>query len=320
MQVHLNTGGSFAVWPGALAGSNQAYAQQLVDLDGDGDPDFVQALGSYAAHPLLAIRTNNWPAVFTPSAAAIPSASSGFAASLGASDVDQDGDLDLLVGMGSQSGPTPPRLLLNTPAAFVEASLPVGAVWTTDVEFADFDGDGDDDVLLVNQAGAHRLLSNTGGGAFVDVSALTPTNGYMTGKIRAEVGDFDGDDDLDVVFAGYGVIDTWFGLRRQLAWSNVPAIGKPLDFELHGAPGSPFVFGVSAATVSIPLPGLGTLLLDPSSLLVLGQGVQNSSGEAHRTVAVPLDATLVGIELYAQAVLGAPLALGNLERVKFTDL
>lgn len=320
LQVHMNSAGSFAIAPGVLAGSNQAYVQLLADLDSDGDPDFVQGLGAYAPHPCVLLRTNNWPAAFTPSAVAVPSAGSEFAASIAAADVDQDGDLDLLVGTGSQSGPALPRLMLNTPGAFVDASLPVGAAWTTDIEFADFDADGDDDVLLVNQAGAHKLLASTGGGSFSDVSALTPTGGYMAGTIRAEVGDFDGDDDLDAVFAGYGVIDTWFGLRRQLAWSNVPAIGKPLDFELHGAPGSPWWLALSTAQASIPLPGFGTLLLHPSTLLLIGQGLQDASGEAHRTFALPADPTLVGIEVYAQALLGAPLALGNLERVQFTDL
>lgn len=320
LQVHMNSAGTFAIAPGLLSGSNQAYVQLLADLDSDGDPDFVQGLGANAPHPSVSIRTNNWPAAFTPSAVSVPSAGAEFAASIAAADVDQDGDLDLLVGTGSQSGPALPRLMLNTPGAFVDASLPVGAVWTTDIAFADFDADGDDDALLVNQAGAHKLLANTGGGSFSDVSALTPTGGFMTGTIRAEVGDFDGDDDLDVVFAGYGAIDTWFGLRRQLAWSNVPAIGKPLDFELHGAPGSPWVLAASAAQASIPLPGFGTLLLHPSTLAVIGQGVQDGGGEAHRTFAVPADTALVGIEIYAQALLGAPLALGNLERVKFTDL
>jgi FG-GAP-like repeat len=292
----------------------------MADFDGDGDLDFAQGLAGAFAHPLLLIRDNQWPAPFTVSAASMPTVVAESVGSLRANDVDQDGDLDLYVGMGSQSGGSVARLVLNTPGAFVMNSLPVGSAWTTDVECADFDRDGDDDVLLVNAGGQHRLLSNDGGGSFTDVSAQTPTSSYLGSVTRAEVGDFDGDDDSDVVFSGFGAIDVWFGMRRQLAWSNVPAIGKPLDMELHGAPGSPWVLGVSTAQASIPLPGLGTLLIDPSTLAVLGQGVQNASGEAHKVFAVPSDPTLVGVEIYAQAVLGTPLRLSNLERVKFTDL
>jgi VCBS repeat protein len=319
MQLHMNAAGSFALASGAVPATSPALVQQMADLDDDGDPDLLQGLNGSHEHPALQVRKNHWPAPFTLWRLRIPP-TTAFASALAVSDVDRDGDLDVLLGTGSPSGPSSPQLLLNTPGALVAAPTPALSAWTTDLEPADFDEDGDDDVLLVNRGASHRLWANDGAGGFSDESTLLPQDAWMYGTPRAEVADFDGDADLDVLLAGTGTIDVWFGLRRQLAWSHVPAIGKPLDFELHGAPGSPWVLGASVGRASIPVPGLGTLLLDPSTAVVLGQGVQDAIGEAHHTLALPASASLVGREFFAQAALGAPLVLGNLERVRITDL
>jgi hypothetical protein len=321
VQLHLNSAGSFAPAAGAFPGALPTTRQLMADIDGDGDADLLQPLNGFSAHPLLSARLNHWPQPFAPTAQSIPAVSSQ-AAAIAVSDVDADGDLDVWVGMGDSSGPAQPRLLLNTPTALVDASanLPSQPLSTSEVVAADLDDDGDEDALLVNGGGLTRLYSNTGSGSFVDASAALPSGNAIHTAVRARLGDLDGDGDLDLVSAGYGEVDVWFHMKRQLAWSNVPAIGRPLDFELHGAPGSPWVLAGSAQAAQIPLGAFGTLLLDPTTLVVLGQGLQDANGEAHKTFQVPHDPSLVGAELRAQALLGVPLQLGNLERVLFTNL
>jgi hypothetical protein len=64
---------------------------------------------------------------------------------------------------------------------------------------ADYDGDGDDDVLFLNQMGGNALYRNRGDGTFDDVTAaagpLALTDRICVG---AAFGDFDNDDDQDL--------------------------------------------------------------------------------------------------------------------------
>ena len=68
--------------------------------------------------------------------------------SIAAADVDGDGDLDVLLGMGD----SPNRVLLNAGDGTFKTSieLPGGNQYTFSIAAADVDGDGDLDVLLGN--------------------------------------------------------------------------------------------------------------------------------------------------------------------------
>jgi len=67
------------------------------------------------------------------------------------------------------------------------------------VAVADYDGDGDDDVLFLNQLGPNALYRNEGDGTFGDVTEEAGPLA-MTDKIKvgAAFGDYDNDDDQDL--------------------------------------------------------------------------------------------------------------------------
>jgi hypothetical protein len=63
------------------------------------------------------------------------------------------------------------------------------------VSFVDFDGDGDEDIFVVNLFGDNRMLRNDGG-TFTDVAALVGLTGNTKG-FASVWGDYDRDNDLD---------------------------------------------------------------------------------------------------------------------------
>jgi hypothetical protein len=70
------------------------------------------------------------------------------------------------------------------------------------IAWGDYDGDGDQDLYLVNQASSNKLMRNDGAGVFSDVTAA-PLNVSTTGRGVAWA-DNDNDGDLDLYVANVG--------------------------------------------------------------------------------------------------------------------
>ncbi|HEV3003365.1 MAG TPA: FG-GAP-like repeat-containing protein, partial [Pirellulales bacterium] len=67
------------------------------------------------------------------------------------------------------------------------------------VVVADYDGDGDDDVLFLNQLGGNALYRNRGDGTFENVTAAVgPLALADRVCVGAAFGDYDNDDDQDL--------------------------------------------------------------------------------------------------------------------------
>jgi hypothetical protein len=125
-------------------------------------------------------------------------------------DVDSDGDLDLFVAEGTASAQgRANRLLINDGRGFFAdesaqrlPASPLAVANSTEVEFADVDGDGDPDAIVSN-LGPEQLLLNDGRGFFADASQtnLPPPNRNFLLDISAEArfADVDGDGDPDIL-------------------------------------------------------------------------------------------------------------------------
>ncbi|ETR67368.1 MAG: hypothetical protein OMM_11678, partial [Candidatus Magnetoglobus multicellularis str. Araruama] len=116
-------------------------------------------------------------------------------------DYDNDGDLDILLTGSSSSGYIA-KVYRNTGGSFSEdTGFSLTGVYRSSVAFGDYDNDGDLDILLTGYTGSGRIAKvyrNTGGSFSED------TGIYLTGVASSSVafGDFDNDNDLDILLTG----------------------------------------------------------------------------------------------------------------------
>ena len=130
-------------------------------------------------------------------------------------DYDGDGDLDLFVGPGSkvEGGKVAPAggpwLFRNDgPGRWSDQTRASGLAWTgwaQAVSVADYDADGDPD-LLVLQHGPDTLWRNNGDGTFRDVTAGSGISDPLW-SVAASWGDVDGDGRPDLYIGNYVEVD-----------------------------------------------------------------------------------------------------------------
>lgn len=210
------------------------------DYDADGDPDLF--LGFAGDAPVSALFRNDGEAGFTNLAADVGlELNEGTTRQASWVDYDGDGDLDLFLAMRDRG-----NLLFRNDAgvdgarAFVSVSeetgigdprRTVGAVW------ADFDQDGDLDVITANMNGDANGLYMQNAGVFTDVAAGTPVAGggrgtgdEALGTVRPCVVDYDRDGRLDLFFANYGPNE----LLRGTAGGGWQSVGAELGLAVDG--------------------------------------------------------------------------------------
>ena len=171
------------------------------DLDGDGDPDLVLA-NFFDQGDSVSVLINNGDATFESEVRYVVRVEP---AAVTLSDLDGDGDLDVVAASGGQFGTTLAITpLINggdgslTAAAEQELVEPLGF---SVLASGDLDGDGDDDLVMAGtRSDAHVFLFNDGTGSYTQVVE----RGGGTGSGDLEVGDLEPDGDLDVVSATDG--------------------------------------------------------------------------------------------------------------------
>jgi hypothetical protein len=166
-----------------ITGSSASYVGSTILYTNDGDGNFTEMQGTPFAQ--------------------IDQSSAAFG------DIDGDKDQDLII-IGTIGGVTlTTKLYLNDGnGVFTEdQNAPLVQQRLGDVAFADVDGDNDLDVLITGESSKERrviLYRNDGsGGLTIDTTQI------FLGVYYAPIafGDVDGDNDLDVLIVGYGLIN-----------------------------------------------------------------------------------------------------------------
>jgi len=193
--------------------------------------DVTTAAGITAEHGYVASRPEQYAEV---------------AGGVAAGDYDGDGFVDLYV-VGGDAHPN--RLFHNVgDGTFEERGSAAGVRLEgrqgSGPTFADLDGDGRLDLLVLDVGGAGpTLFRNRGDGTFEDVTAASGLASTMRG-ISAAAGDYDGDGDLDLFLTHWSTpVDA---ASREYLWRNdgaghfddvttaagLPVLGRSLDVGL----------------------------------------------------------------------------------------
>ena len=126
---------------------------------------------------------------------------------LSLADVDNDGDLDLAVGgsnLTATGTPVDNLLCLNDGTGNLTCSLHFGAGRTHEVEFGDFDGDHDADLLVSNHGEPLAIWWNESqeNVSFVQDLTVFDPQGAQGGVRQFGVDDVDLDGDMDILVVG----------------------------------------------------------------------------------------------------------------------
>ncbi len=323
-----------------------SLAPRLVfDFDDDGFPDVLAAqlpgpfpFSPLADPPMLLIR--NLGAAAPPGAAPfappVPVGDVHATYELLPGDFDGDGDLDFLQLNGVANVlPDDSVLYLQQSGGMVAVQLPgihgpLGAA-------ADFDGDGDADLvvgdriywfqgglptagpllpvpainrlsaadfdgdglpdLLETPAAVARNLSTAGFGPFVALLPRKTSSSYLLNP-QSTATDLDRDGDLDVLAPGPVAIPN---VVRHLTAAGVVAPGRKAGVNLFGKAGGTFLLFAALATAEIDWSPYGRLAIDPATALLMDSGAFGANGKAGFSFTVPQNPLLAGLSVYWQA-------------------
>jgi hypothetical protein len=191
-RVYRNNGDdSFTDIGAGLVGGSGAWG----DYDNDGDLDILLDSRVYR---------NNGDDSFTDVGAGLW----GVAGAVAWGDYDNDGDLDILLTGSVWAGIVSLVYRNDGGGAFTDIGAGLLGLARGSCAWGDYDNDGDLDILVTGvfetyPHQASKVYRNDGGGAFTDIGAGVAS--VREGSVAW--GDYDNDGDLDILFAGQGIVN-----------------------------------------------------------------------------------------------------------------
>ncbi|MBL8692576.1 MAG: VCBS repeat-containing protein [Planctomycetes bacterium] len=291
----LGSGTGLLATPASITSSTASvtHAGAAADFTGEGLIDFVMvSFGSNAFYPRFGTGSG---AFATQPDIAFPSPDGTVSGNLGVEDVDNDGDLDWSSARFYSTGGCGFSIFLNSGGIFTKVNYP-GTSATSSVHegisFGDFDEDGDQDAVLVNDSANQLLLfTNSGAPAFTySASTVQAPLALSGGPRNCLVADIDHDGHLDLTvqqetpdniqifqgngdgtFAPFGTLSPAPQLNpRQIAASDMNADGQPdLVVACFGTSGNASSMGVVVFFYSS---------LTPSGTVQFGTGSAGCAG------------------------------------------
>lgn len=211
LAIQLNNGdGSFAV-PSTFETDGEINRMVAGDIDGDGDIDLVSA--NFVLSNSFSVFENDGNGDFSNR-----TDESFFLFGLNSPneielvDLDGDSDLDAVICVGGLSGSSSGFVYRNQNGSFQFADFLSAPGFTADLEVADFDRDGDMDLVFndIFSAPASVFVFFNNGNAFFSIAEAISTNGLasspgeLAGSGVLAVGDFNNDMCSDIIVADRG--------------------------------------------------------------------------------------------------------------------
>ena len=273
------------------------YGVAMGDVDGDGDPDILTSV------PQLFL--NDGKGRFTDATGSLPMRGAKTVALV---DLDGDGDLDAY--FGSAPGLRDSLFFNDGGGGFGGEILLDGL--SNQAHFVDLDGDGDLDLVSDIHYQLYprgpfvadvEVYVNDGAAVFHSGGRLPTVDPYTA------IGDLDLDGDVDI----YNGRHVNLNLRRSLAWRAEARLGHPLRLDMTGTPHRSWRLYASTGLDPLDLPRRGRRWIDMDEVFFATHGNLDVDGRATFSALVPDDPVLVGVPIYWQAEIGAPLRWSNYE-------
>jgi hypothetical protein len=230
--VHGAGDGTFDGSQTVLTG-NEPHGVVVLDVDGDGDPDIVNAV---YGDDRLALLLNDGTGTFG-APTFFDSGCSGEWA-LGTADMNNDGIFDLVTGCYNDGKGD--VLLGNGDGTFTVKPVQDAGGGPWQVALGDVDGDGNIDAAFGNSFSANGGLTRGNGDGTLALPVTVPMPGHTP---ASDLADLDGDGDLDWILSSFGA-GIWriyvndgaghFTFDQDITAPSSPSCAVPLDFDNDG--------------------------------------------------------------------------------------
>jgi len=203
-KIYSNTNGTFSDIGAALEGVSFGSSAAWGDYDNDGDLDILLTGKTGSNLAISKVYRNDGAGSFIDIDAGLDGV---WFSSAAWGDYDNDGDLDIILTGKTTSGSSTTKLYRNDGGVnFTDISASLLALLRSYAAWGDYDNDGDLDILLTGRDGEQfpqtrfsKLYRNDGNNTFTDILTLPDS----LSSPSVSWGDYDNDDDLDVLISGF---------------------------------------------------------------------------------------------------------------------